>query len=218
MTAACSSPVRDSQLSVGFYSLQTCMDIIQASADPSASLPRAKRSLPRTSTAHVFHCLLPQTFRGAWFTSFASASIGAERKIILSEVVFRRSLCRLGLHWATHATWPLACKHGATLPRSFREASANLPRSTPAVLAFLAAVGICSSSKRCVSCTQQHLFFYWNCFSELFHARTDTFSCISATKLPQTFREQISSASLPHASARVARRTFSIIMSLSPLN
>ena len=115
---------------VGFYSLQTCLDIIQASADPSASLPRAKRSLPRTSAAHVFHCLLPQTFRGAWFTSFASASIGAERKVILSEVVFRRSLCRLGLHWATHATWPLACKHGATLPRSFREASANLPRST----------------------------------------------------------------------------------------
>ena len=124
-------------MSVGFYSLQTCFDIIQASADPSASFPRAKRSLPRTSAAHVFHCLLPQTFRGAWFTSFASASIGAETNVILSEVVFR-SLCRLGLHWATHATWPLACKHGATLPRSFREASANLPRSTPAVLAFLA--------------------------------------------------------------------------------
>ena len=124
-------------LSVGFYSLQTCLDIIQASADPSASFPRAKRSLPRTSAAHVFHCLLPQTFRGAWFTSFASASIGAETNVILSEVVFR-SLCRRGLHWATHATWPLACKHGATLPRSFREASANLPRSTPAVLAFLA--------------------------------------------------------------------------------
>ena len=123
--------------SVGFYSLQTCLDIIQASADPSASFPRAKRSLPRTSAAHVFHCLLPQTFRGAWFTSFASASIGAETNVILSEVVFR-SLCRLGLHWATHATWPLACKHGATVPRSFREASANLPRSTPAVLAFLA--------------------------------------------------------------------------------
>ena len=158
-------------MSVGFYSLQTCLDIIQASADPSASLPRAKRSLPRTSAAHVFHCLLPQTFRGAWFTSFASASIGAERKVILSEVVFRRRLCRLGLHWATHATWPLACKHGATLPRS----CANLPRSTPAVLAFLAAVGICSSSQRYVSCTQQHLFFYWNCFSELFHARTETF-------------------------------------------
>ena len=111
-------------MSVGFYSLQTCLDIIQASADPSASFPRAKRSLPRTSAAHVFHCLLPQAFRGAWFTSFASASIGAETNVILSEVVFR-SLCRLGLHWATHATWPLACKHGATLPRSFREASAK---------------------------------------------------------------------------------------------
>ena len=127
--------ITKTQLSVGFYSLQTCLDIIQSSADPSASFPRAKRSLPRTSAAHVFHCLLPQTFRGAWFTSFASASIGAETNVILSEVVFR-SLCRLGLHWATHATWPLACKH--TLPRSFREASVNLPRSTPAVLAFLA--------------------------------------------------------------------------------
>ena len=111
------------------YCLQTCLDIIQASADPSASLPRAKRSLLRTSAPHVFHCLLPQTFRGTCFTRFASASIGAERKVILSEVVFRRSLCRLGLHWATHATWPLACKHGATLPRSFREASANLLRN-----------------------------------------------------------------------------------------
>ena len=72
----------------------------------------------------MFHCLLPQAFRGAWFTRLASASIGAEMKVILSEVVFRR-LCRPGLHWATHATWPLACKHGATLPRSFREASAK---------------------------------------------------------------------------------------------
>ena len=98
----------------------------------------------------------------------------------------------------------LACKHGATLPRSFREASAKLPQ-TPSWLA----VGICSSSKpRCVSCTQQHLFFYWNRFSELFHARTETFSCISATKLPQTFREQISSANLPHASARGAAHIF----------
>ena len=113
-----------------------CLDIIQASAGPSASLPRAKRSLPRTSASHVLHCLLPQTFRGAWFARFASASIGAERKVILSEVAFR-SLCRLGLH-CYHATWPLACKHGATLLRSFREASANPPRNTPAVLAFLA--------------------------------------------------------------------------------
>ena len=207
-----------SQVSVGFYSLQTCLDIIQASADPSASLPRAKRSLPRTSAAHVFHCLLPQAFRGAWFTRFASASIGAERKVILSDVAFRRSLCRLGLHWATHATWPLACKHGATLPRRFRKASANLPRNTRLFLPSWLAVGICSSSKRCVSCMQQHLFFYWNRFSELFYARTETFSCTSATKLPQTFREQIPSASLPHASARLARRTFSIIMSPSPLN
>ena len=188
------------QLSVGFYSLQTCLDIIQASADPSASLPRAKRSLPRTSAAHVLHCLLPQTFRGAWFTRFASASIGAERNVILSQVVFRRSVCRLGLHWATHAMWPLACKHGAALPRSWL------------------AVGNCSSSKRCVSCTKQHLFFYCNRFYELFHARTETIRCISATKLPQTFREQIPSANLPHASARVARCTFSIIISLSLLN
>ena len=132
------------------------------------------------------------------------------------------TLCRLGLPLG-YPCYLAACLQtrghpSAELPRSFREASANLPRSTPAVLAFLAAVGICSSSKRYVSCTQQHLFFYWNCFSELFHARTETLSCISATKLPQTFRKQISSASLPHASARVARRTFSIIMSLSPLN
>ena len=199
-------------MSVGFYSLQTCLDIIQASADPSASLPRAKRSLPRTSAAHVFHCLLAQTFRGAWFTSFSSASIGAETKVILSEVVFRRSLCRLGLHWATHATWPLACKHGATLPRSFREASAKYAGCF-GLLGLLLASAL-RVYKRYVSCTQQHLFFYWNCFSELFHARTG----ISATKLPQTFREQIPSASLPHASARVARRTLLIIMSLSPLN
>ena len=51
-------------LSVGFYSLQTCLDNIQASTDSSASLPRAKRSLPRTSAAHVFHCLLPQSSAG----------------------------------------------------------------------------------------------------------------------------------------------------------
>ena len=89
-------------------------------------------------------------FRGTGVSLFASANLPRgmvykfcfcehwrRNNVILSEVVFR-SLCRLGLHWATHATWPLACKHGATLPRSFREASANLPRSTPAVLAFLA--------------------------------------------------------------------------------
>ena len=204
-------PINRFQMSVGFYSLQTCLDIIQASADPSASFPRAKRSLPRTSAAHVFHCLLPQTFRGAWFTSFAFASIGAETNVILSEVVFR-SLCRLGLRGRLLAN---------TGPR-FRGASAKLPQTFREVRRLFwpswLAVGICSSSKRYVSCMRQHLFFYWNCFSELFHARSETFSCISATKLPQTFREQIPSASLPHASARVTRRTFSIIMSLSPLN
>ena len=138
-------------MSVVYYSLQTCLDIIQASADPSASLPRAKRSLPRISAAHVFHCLLPQTFRGAWFATFASASIGAERKVFLSKVAFRRSLSRLRLHWATHATWPLASNTGPP----FRGASAKLPRNTPAVLVFLAC---CFSSKRCASCTRQHLF------------------------------------------------------------
>ena len=96
---------------------------------------RRARARTQTSAAHVFHCLPPQTFRGAWFARFSSASIGAERKVILRKVVFRRSLCRLGLHWATHATWALACKDGATLPRSFR---ASLPRNTPSVLVFLA--------------------------------------------------------------------------------
>ena len=110
-------------LRVAFCSLQTCLDIIQASA---ASLPRAKSSLARTSAAHVFYCLLPQAFRGAWFTRFASASIVAKRKVTLSKVVFRHSRCRLGF------------KHGATLPRSFRKPSANLPQNTPAVLVFLA--------------------------------------------------------------------------------
>ena len=133
-------------------------------------------------------------FRGAWFTRFASASIGAERKVILSEVVLRRSLCRLGLHWATHATWPLACKHGATLPRSFREASANLPRNTPAVLVFLACCWQLLFEQAFRFLSQQHLFFYWNRFSEIFHARTETFDFIQAPKLLQTFREQIPSA------------------------
>ena len=50
-------------MSLVCYSLQTLLDVVQASADPSASLPRAKRSLPRTSAAHVFHCLLLQAFR-----------------------------------------------------------------------------------------------------------------------------------------------------------
>ena len=197
------------QLSVGFYSLQTCLDIIQASADPSSSLPRAKRSLPRNSAAHVFHCLLPQTFRRAWFTRSASASIGAERKVILSEVVFRRSLCRLGLHWATHATWPLACKHGAALPRSFRGASAELPQSFRKASAKYAGrfrlFGLLLASALRVSVA---FFVRSNTFSST-GIVSPSFSMHALKHLvvyqPQSFRKPSANKSLPRAFRMIPR-------------
>ena len=82
------------------------MDTIQDSADPSASLPQAKRSLPRTCAAHVFQRLLPQTFRGACFTRLASTS-GAEREFSLSKQGKYCSACvgaaLVGLHSGAHA-------------------------------------------------------------------------------------------------------------------
>ena len=139
-------------MSAGVYSLQTCLDIIQASADPSASLPRAGflGELPRDmcfivcfrkpSTAHALQDLLPRV------CTQKRKSFKQGRKVVV-----RSSLCRLGLHSATCATWALARKHGAMLPRSFREPSAK----SAGCFGHLGL--LCSSSKRCVSCTQQYL-------------------------------------------------------------
>ena len=104
----------------------------------------------------------------------------------------------------------------------FRGASAKLPQTFREIRRLFwyswLAVGNCSSSKRCVSCTQQHLFFYWNRFSELFHARTETFHFIQAQSFRKPSANKSLPRSLPHASARVARCMFSIIMSLPLLN
>ena len=86
-------------------------------------------------------------FRGTCVSLVASASLPRRmfHKICFREywrrkesVSLGRNLCRLRFHSATCAAWALACKHRATLPRSFREPSINLPRNPPAVLGFLA--------------------------------------------------------------------------------
>ena len=140
-------------------------------------------------------------FRGTCVSLFASANLprGMVYKIrfrehwrrnesILSEVAACVGLGSNGL--------PMLRGHlPANSGPPFRGASAKLPQTFREVRRLFwpswLAVGIRSWSKCCVSCTQQHLFFYWNRFSELFRARTETFSCKSAANLPRTnpFRE-----------------------------
>ena len=88
-------------------------------------------------------------FASACFTRFPSASIGVERKVILSKgnrgqnIVFRRSLYLNSIDLPVLRGHLLACKRRATLPRSFRGPSANLPRNLPAVLVFFACCWMC---------------------------------------------------------------------------
>ena len=82
------------------------------------------------------------------------------------KVMFRRSLCRLGLH-LDYPCYVGTCMQSrghssAELPRTFREIRRQVWSSW--------LVGNCSSGKRCVSRTAKPLCFYCNRFSVLFHA------------------------------------------------
>ena len=145
------------------------MDTIQASADPSAALPRAKRSLPRTSPAYVFHWLLPRCmlckscFREYWRRK--ESHLSKERK-----QCFAAACAGMSSIWATCATWALACKHvgpSAALPRTFYKPSAKSAAGWSSWLV----VGNCSSSNRCVLYAATPFCFYCNCFSVPFHVR-----------------------------------------------
>ena len=140
-------------MSVGFYSLQTCLDIIQASANPSASLPWAKRSLPRTSATHVF----PQTFRGHGLQDIIPRVLAQKGRSFSVRQCFAAACVGFG-----SIGLPMLRGHlPANMGPPFRGASANLPPTFSEIRRLFwsswIAVGNCSSSKRCVSCTQRHL-------------------------------------------------------------
>ena len=127
-------PMALGQVSIGVYSLQTSLNIIQASEDLS-SLPHPCRGprgpfreLPRHMCFIVCSC----------FARFASARVGAERKVILHKEgkrCFARACVSSGSLVYVRAHLP------ANTEPTFRGASANpsanLPQNPPAVVVFL---------------------------------------------------------------------------------